>query len=237
MERRIWKIVGLLGGITLALVLAFATGILTLPPNRGAAGENSIIEPSSAGVAQPGAESVGTLERYPAITDDAVATATQDWLTYVNETYGFKIRYPAHFYTTTWEVVSPREMYISFIDRKWKGYEGGAPDIGIVIYRNPEKLPLQTWLQAHTGDPADPKTAGSILFVDPDKIEAVQTANAAALRLVNGGLLPVSTVLIERADYILGIGYPVIGSDNLEPVYELMLATLEFEPLSRQEQE
>jgi hypothetical protein len=238
MERRIWKVVGLLGGITLALVLAFATGILTLPPDRGAAGESNIIEPSSAGVVQPGAESMDTLERYPAITDDAVATATQDWLTYVDETYGFKIRYPAHFYTTTLEVVSPREMSISFTDRKWRDYEGGTPDIGIVIYSNPQKLPLRAWVQAHTGaHPADQTTAGTILFVEPDKIEAVETANMAALRLVDGGLVPAPSVLIDRGKYVLRIGYPVIGSDNLEPVYELMLATLEFEPLSRQEQE
>ncbi len=230
MGKRIWKIVWLLGGIVLTLGLALAAGILTLPPDSGGAGKIGSAEPTVNSGEQLSETVTRTIPQYPVIPHDAIAPLTQDWSTYVNEIYGFQIRYPAHFYTTTWEVSGVREMYVSFKDRKWKDQPGMA-DIGILVYRNPEKLPLETWLLAHTGDPADPEKAENVIFVDPTKIEDVKTADTVALKFVGGGLGPAPTVLIDRGKYILELYYAPIGPDNLEPIYELMLETLEFKTI------
>lgn len=231
MEKRIWKIVWLLGGVVLTLSLALAAGLLTLPPDNGGASKIGSAEPTVNSGEQLSEAITGTIPQYPVIPHDAIAALTQDWSTYVNETYGFQIRYPAHFYTTTWEVSGVREMYVSFKDRKWKD-QSEVPDIGIVMYNNPEKLPLRTWLMTHTGDPANPETAENVLFVDPGEIEEVRIAGATALKFVDGGMFPMPSLLIDRGKYSMKVYYTPIGPDNLEPVYELMLATLEFKPVN-----
>ncbi len=229
MEKRIWKIAWFLGGIVLTLGLALAAGLLTLPPDSGDASKIGSAEATVNSVEQPSETITRTIPQYPVLPHADVAVVTQDWPTYVNETYGFQIRYPAHFYTTTWVVSGTRAMYVSFIDRKWKG-QSEVPDIGIVIYNNPEKLPLRTWLMTHTGDPANPETTENVLFVDPGKIEEVRTAGATALKFVDGGMFPMPSLLMDQGKYAMKVYYTPIGPDNLEPVYELMLATLEFKP-------
>jgi hypothetical protein len=224
MRRQIWKVVGLLSGVVLAFSLAFVTGMLTLPPKSGGATEaNANVTPELTEPIHPSQDYTETSPVYPDIPISEVNQLTQDWPLYVSEAYGFSIRYPPDFYTRTWEVSGVREMSISFIDRKWENHPSETPSIGITAYRNPERLPLQTWFRTHSDS-----SSGESLFIAPTEVESVKVANTTALKFVDDGPFKIPLVLVAREEYILGVSFAPIGPDNLEPLYELMLGTLKF---------
>ena len=231
MRSRIWKVVWLFAGIVFTLSLALMTGVLALPPSSGKASMDvANVETLAAEPTDPPAASAEIIPTYPDLPAATVDQVTHDWLVYTDEVYGFRIRYPAHFDTVSWPVTGVREMYVSFIDRKWKGhYE--VPDIGIVVYRNPENLPLQAWLQSKVDGSELLAVGEDPLFYAPTDIQNINVAGTPALKFVDGGLGPAPSVLVVRGEYILELYYAPVGPDNLEPIYELMLATLELKDL------
>lgn len=112
--------------------------------------------------------------------------------------------------------------------QKWRGIEGEIPDIGLVIYGNPQGLSLDEWFHRHSGHFTPSGLPEGGLFVDPTQVELVSMRGHTALRFIDGGLGPAPSILIDRGRQIVKLYFTPIGPDNLEAIYELMLSTLEF---------
>lgn len=238
MERLIKNSAVLFGGAILLATLALILGLVTFGPQSGRAqptAQRPVDTPFATHAAQatlpahPTALSTlpATPRPYPALDPASVTLLTQDWKVYEHPGFGFHIKYPATFFTQEWKVSGDLLFDLNFVDQKWKDASGGVQGMGIAIYANPDKTPLVEWFQNRSGSFTPEGLPEGTLFVDPTQIEPVVVHYETALKFVNGGVIELPGVLIARGSYMFHIWYGP-GPDNLEPIYELMLFTLEF---------
>lgn len=237
MRKLLWNSAMLLGGAI--LLVALILGLLTFRPQPGVAQQPSEISGRAAAtstqsqanpptIASAEPTPVATPRPYPNLDPKSVSILTANWLVLENQKFGFRIKYPPTFFTKEWQVNGDRLFYVSFIDQKWQGIGGEIPDIGLVVYDNPQRWSLNEWFHRHSGHVTPSGLPEGVLFVDPTQVEPVSVQGHAALRFIDGGLGPAPSILLERGPYMVKLYFTPVGSDNLEPTYELMLATLEF---------
>jgi hypothetical protein len=220
MRKLLWNSVILLSGVILLAALALILSLLTSRLHQSQA--NSPTMPSTRPTL------VVTPRSYPNLDPESVSILTTDWPVFKNWEFGFQIRYPPTFFTKEWQVDGDRLFYVSFMDQKWRDIEGEIPDIGLVIYGNPQGLSLDEWFHKHSGHVLPSGLPEGVLFVDPTQVESVSVRGHTALRFIDGGLAPAPSILIDRGPQMVKLYFAPVGPDNLEPIYELMLSTLEF---------
>lgn len=225
MLRIIRNAILLLGGAVLVAALALILGLLTTSSQSGAAQSAVTTGPSNNSPSQ--SASVNP-RPYPNLDAQSVAQLTRNWQVFENQQFGFRIKYPPNFYTQEWPVEKDVLYYVSFIDKKWKNSpSGGLPEIGLAIYRNPQSIGLQEWFQVHSGTFTPQGLPDGVIFVDPTQVQPVSVQGKDALRFVDGGMISLPSILINRGLQIFRMAFTP-AADNLEPAYELMLSTLEF---------
>lgn len=239
MRKLLWNSAMLLSGAILLVALALILRLLTPRPPPGVVQQPSErydravatpLQSQATSPMTPSAEPtpVATPRPYPNLDPQSVAILTANWLVLENRAFGFRIKYPPTFFTKEWQVSGERLFYVSFIDQKWQDIAGEIPDIGLVVYANPQGLSLDEWFHKHSGHVTPSGLPEGVLFVDPTQVEPVWVGGHAALRFIDGGLAPAPSTLIERGRQMVKLYFTPLGPDNLEPTYELMLATLEF---------
>lgn len=232
----------LMGGTILAFALALVLGLFSNAPQTSTAQQSnpgSASMPAQAAPNQPNGKGPSTSSalpgnprQYPLLDRQSVAQLTADWPTFENQEFGFRIKYPPNFLTGVWPVEGDRLFYVSFANQRWKDSPGEVPDIGLVVYRNPQGFSLDEWFQKHSGNTTpDGNLPEDALFVDPTQVEQVTVNGQAALKFVDGGLGPAPSTLIFKRSQLFKLYFAppsVAPSENLEPIYEQMLSTLEF---------
>ncbi len=220
MRKLLWNSVMLLSGVILLAALALILSLLMSGPHQSQANPPAM--------SSTGPTPVVTPRSYPDLDPELVSALTTDWPVFKHREFGLQIRYPPTYFTKEWQVSGDRLFYVSFVDQKWRGIEGEIPDIGLVIYGNPQGLLLDEWFHKHSGHFTPSGLPEGVLFVDPTQIEPVLVRGHTALRFIDGGLGPAPSILIDRGPQIVRLYFTPVGPDNLEPIYELMLSTLEF---------
>jgi hypothetical protein len=161
---------------------------------------------------------------------------TARWKVYKNDRYGYTIKYPPTFFMNEWDTSKDplRMYYISFVPEKYRDAPN-FPEIGLVIYKNPEKIPVRDWLDKHTGDQSQTQGASSALvFEKVVNVEQKTVSDVPALRFVEESPLwgtRAPSVLIPNNTGIFRLFYTnAYTSEDLAQTFELMLSTLQIAP-------
>lgn len=159
----------------------------------------------------------------------SASKSTTDWLTYANAQYGYSIKYPHTLFYKIWDTSkdSKRKHHVVFLLKKYKDKNmPQPPEIGLVIYENPEKIPLKDWLDKHTD------FQGESIFEKVVDLRQVTIVNAPALRFVEESPLweiTAPTVLISRDTEIFRLFYTnAYSKDDLSKTFNQILSTFKF---------
>lgn len=213
----------LLVGAILVVALAAVLGLLLNNSSSTGAAQ----APANANPQAPSVSAPSQPRAYPAMDEQTVDQVTQKWRVYENQKFGFRVKYPPNFLIVETERQGIRLLDIDLGDEKWRNAQGGTQGMGIVVYSNPKQLGVEQWFKQNSGRTTEGNLPDNSEFVDPTNAEMVNVRNQTALKFVDGGMIQLPSVLIARGSVILRFWYGP-GVDNLEPPFELMLATLKF---------
>lgn len=207
-------------GLGLLVVLAFSLNALFLSRTQQ--------PPQTANQPKP----ISLLPSAPPTIVINQTNSTKEWKVYKNEEHGYTIKYPPTYFFTVWDTSKDplRVHYISFVPEKYRGTPR-APEIGLVIYNNPEEISLREWLDQHTSN--QPKgSSNRIVFEKIVDTKWVTVADTPALRFVEespiwGTRAP--TILVLDDKKIFKLFYTnAYSSEDLSQTFNLMLDTFQF---------
>lgn len=163
---------------------------------------------------------------------------TTNWQYLENSAFNYSIKYPSDFSyinfdaSNNFEESSEYAHAIGFYPNKYLD-TFQSPEIGLVIYKNPQKLSLDEWFSTWRHRYVNEVNGSSLNVID--EIKAVQhiTINQKdAISYIDESSPRSSAVLFHKGSQVIKLYYTNanIKDEDLAPTFDLMLKTLQFEP-------
>lgn len=157
---------------------------------------------------------------------------TANWEVYINEEYGFLIKYPSNFYVEKSE--TGENFWVGFADKMWENKSVNNPELFVSVIKT--SLSAQDWLNRmgteisifNENTPVDAKYYSvndeNNIVAGVDNIPAIQFKSSA---MSGGGIFAImknskNGLLIEIQAHSSGLG------DFSETIYKQILSTFKF---------
>lgn len=172
-----------------------------------------------------------------ALTSTVSIYVGPNWPIYENPDFGIRLRYPLAFYYQTWDVSTfpGKLLSVSFQDQKYRDKEiPQIPNMALNVWDNTERLSIEAWLAHHsTTEPfgTEVNLEFPVYFLWPEvQPEAVTVNDMEGLRFTSDAMgLKNHNVIFAHREWIVEFSYGAFGPDDLGPIYNAMLGSLELE--------
>lgn len=163
-------------------------------------------------------------------TRTATATLTPEVSFYQSEEFGFRLQPSAGYRIEELPIRKGMQLAIGFAPLNNDQTQRFGFPIGLTVYEKPPDVSLLDWLSIHIGDLTESgqPTSEQAFFYAPIIQNQNDFKGEPALQYESGSRPVPYETLVDRGAWVIGFYYLRDYPDDYEPVYEQMLASLEF---------
>ncbi len=160
----------------------------------------------------------------------ATATLSPEVSFYESEEFGFRLQIPAGYRIEELPLRKGLLLALGFAPSNNDQTQRFGFPIGLTVYKKPPEVSLLDWFSTHIGDLTESgqPTSEQAFFYAPIIQNQNDFKSEPALQYLAGARPVPYETLVDRGAWAIGFYYLQDYPDDYQPVYEQMLASLEF---------